>query len=182
MVNPALNMIAACAALVATTGQLVSAWQSRLSASDVEIANLALDEDASIKQPSQTSERRIARSTDGLFHVRGHASGGAVGFVVDSGASIVVLTQSDAKRLRVSSHTDASASIRTLTGLTSMRRGRIASLTVAGVQLNNVDVAIVDDGLGVSLLGQNVITRVGRVTIDGDWLTIQPAKGDLASG
>ena len=43
---------------------------------------------------------------------------------------------------------------------------------VANMPITNIDAAIIDQGIEVSLLGQNVLSRLNGITIRGDQLQI----------
>jgi aspartyl protease family protein len=123
-------------------------------------------------QPVSTA-RTIRQSADGLFYLTAHVNGAPVRFVVDTGASYVVLRREDA--IRAGLDPDAANGLdtmKTVSGPAVMRWDRVKRLSVAGDQFNDVRVAVVRDGLHVSLLGQNALAKMGSITLDGDRLTI----------
>ena len=98
------------------------------------------------------------RANDGLFYVTGNVNGVPVRFVVDTGASVVVLTQRDAERVGISKDSGShQAHIQTAGGSSAMRWAKLKEVTVAGQRVEKLDAAIVRDGLKVSLLGQNYL-------------------------
>lgn len=137
-------------------------------------ANLALAPQAATdSQFSLLGQRTIQRAADGLFYVTARANGETVRFVVDTGASVVVLSGADAHRLGVAVDKAAPARIRTAGGGAAMRWGNIEELELAGKRMTNLKAAIVDQGLPVSLMGQNALARLGSVTLRGDTLQIE---------
>ena len=113
------------------------------------------------------------RAPDGLFYVNAHVNGHLTRFVVDTGASVVVLSREDAERFNVRfSDTNPAARIKTVGGPSSMRWAQIDKLTMAGRELAGVKAAVVETGIGVSLLGQNALSQFGTVTLRGNVLTI----------
>lgn len=113
----------------------------------------------------------IQRSTDGLFYVEAMVNGASVHFVVDSGSSVVVLSAGDAARSAVGG--SEPMSVDTAGGASPMRRARIKQVMLAGNLLSNVDAAIVDRDLKVSLLGQSALSKLSSVTFKGDQLEFE---------
>jgi aspartyl protease family protein len=114
----------------------------------------------------------ITRSSDGLFYVNATIDGNPIRFLVDTGANVTVLTRSDAERLGLSDGQPnmGRATLRTAGGPTSMQWTRIPVLSVADRPVENVNAAIIDRGIEVSLLGQNVLSRLEGMTFTGDQL------------
>ena len=115
---------------------------------------------------------KIVRSADGLFYMNARINGMPIRFVVDTGANLVVLTPMDAQRAGVAS-SGAAASIDTVGGSSQMPRAMIQKVAIANLQAANIDAAIMRGGLKVSLLGQNVLAKLGIITMSGDELSIQ---------
>ncbi len=113
----------------------------------------------------------IRRSHDMLFYVDALVNGTRVRFVVDSGSSVVVLTREDAKRAGV--NLGAGSMMQTAGGVTTMRRAVLRKVHVAGRALDHVDAAIVDDSMGMSLLGQSALSQLEMVSFSGDSLKLR---------
>jgi aspartyl protease family protein len=128
--------------------------------------------------PSRLTVEKVRRSPDGLFRLKAAAAGRSLNVIVDTGASVVVLTEKDASRAGVRFHEQARATIKTVGGGAAMRWGVISELSVAGHTLHDVKVAVVEKGLEASLLGQNALSKLPGLYIEGDTITI----GQLASG
>lgn len=114
------------------------------------------------------------READGLFYVTASINGQPVRFLVDTGASMIVLTAEDARRIGAAVQPGASQ-IRTETanGDRSMSRIMLASMQVGATNAAAVPAAVAGDGLRVSLLGQNWLSHIRSVTIDGDRMVLQ---------
>jgi aspartyl protease family protein len=118
-------------------------------------------------------ERRFHRAPDGLFYVTGRVNGVKVRFLLDTGATMVVLTPQDAARV------GASDGIRrghllmeTAAGPSAVDRVTLDAVSIAGHRVANVNAAVVRRGLKVSLLGQNLLSRLGPVTLSGNALEL----------
>lgn len=117
--------------------------------------------------PAGTRTHEVERAPDGLFYIRGSSNGATVDFAIDSGASVVVLTAADARRLGIDAGTRA-VRASTAAGATTMRRVRIAQLTVGDRTFENVEAAVAGSGMAVSLLGQSALSRFEAVTFSRD--------------
>ena len=56
--------------------------------------------------------------------------------------------------------------------MTTARSATIAHMDIAGRPLRNIRVAIIDNGLPVSLLGQNALSELGTITLGNGRMTI----------
>lgn len=125
--------------------------------------------------PSQTERgSELVRAGDGLFYVTGIVNGAPVRFLVDTGASTIVLTAEDAARAGFKPGQDHFAdSADTANGRTQMARVTIDDLAVGQVRSRQISAAVVRDGLGVSLLGQNWLSQLASLTISGDRMILR---------
>jgi len=120
------------------------------------------------------SAQEIRPGSDGLYYLDANINGGQrLRFLVDTGASVTVLTARDARLIGL----DAAASVggpklRTAGGARSARFGTIDRMSVAGRGLRNIEAAVIDDGLPVSLLGQNALAELGTITLGKGRMTI----------
>lgn len=114
----------------------------------------------------------ISRDADGLFYVNGHVDGVMVRFAVDTGASVVVLNSADAERIGLELDQHFSDRIRTASGYSQMLWRQVDNVTIDGRVLGKLDIAIMEKGPDVSLLGLNALSRLGSVTMENDQLTI----------
>lgn len=112
----------------------------------------------------------IRRHADGLFYAVARVNGAPVRFLVDTGSSVVILAPVDARRAGVDRAGPPSA-VRTAAGTATMERATLASVTVAGRTLHDVDAAVAPASVTVSLMGQAMLSRLGSLRIEGDSLT-----------
>lgn len=114
----------------------------------------------------------IERASDGLFYVDGVAGTATLRFLVDTGASHIVLSRSDARAVRGRKLTGRTNSIRTAGGPVKVEWILIDRLEVAGSTLDNVEAAVPANDVGTSLLGQNALARFSRIEINADRLVL----------
>jgi aspartyl protease family protein len=125
---------------------------------------------ASISAPG---EKVLWRADDGLFYLDAQVNGRPVRFLVDTGASIVVLSAADAARIAPSEAGEPAVLADTAAGQREMRKVTLDQVIVAGRAASNVTAAVAGPELQVSLLGQNMIGYLGSVTIEGDRMTLR---------
>ena len=113
----------------------------------------------------------IDRARDGMFYLNAEINGERVRFLVDSGASVAVLTDADARRLGLSGESKAGR-MDTVGGQVPMSWTTVEKMKIGGRHLRYVRAAIVDGGAGVSLIGQNVLTQFSSITIKGDHMRL----------
>lgn len=109
----------------------------------------------------------VERSRDGMFYVNAEINGERIRFLVDSGASVAVLTDADARRIGVRRE-PVNGQMDTVGGQVPMSWTTVRQIRIGERNLPYVRAAIVDGGAGVSLIGQNVLTRFSSITIKGD--------------
>lgn len=136
-------------------------------------ANIArIETGAPLTVPANAPSVDILRAGDGLFYVTGDVDGTPIRFVVDTGATVVVLTPADARKLGIAPNSrDQRAQIQTVAGATSMQWTKISRIKIAGQSAYHLDAAIVRSGLKVSLLGQNFLSEMGGVTLQKNRMT-----------
>lgn len=118
-------------------------------------------------------QRRFRRSRDGLFYVTARVNGVAVRFLLDTGATMVVLTPADATRVGAAFGGPARHTMmETAAGPSAIDRITLDHVAIAGHRITDVDAAVVRRGLKVSLLGQDLLSQLGPVTISGNALEL----------
>jgi len=125
------------------------------------------------KEAAPASSEAIAKSPDGHFWAVGSVNGGAVRFLVDTGATVVALTPADAARLGLKPEDlHYSTKVVTAGGSTRAASVKIASMTVGGAKLDNVDALVIEEGLDTSLLGMSYLGRLTRFEATQKSLTL----------
>lgn len=116
----------------------------------------------------------LERAADSHFYADAEVNGEDVRFLVDSGASDVVLTLDDAETAGIDTRDDAFVGrAATANGETRFMPVRIERLRIGKLEARGVRAAVIEEGLGVSLLGQSFLERVGKVEIEGDEMRLK---------
>lgn len=116
----------------------------------------------------------LQRDSSGQFHLIAEVNGQDTGFLVDTGADLVALTEEAAADLGLDlSEDDFEPLVQTASGPGLAAAVRLDELTLGGRSFRDVD-ALVVRGLSVNLLGQSVLGRLGRVELRGDRMILHP--------
>jgi aspartyl protease family protein len=102
----------------------------------------------------------LAAGAGGHFMVEGQINGGAIRFLVDTGATAVAIPASDAVRLRIDYRKGQPGTTQTAAGPTPVYIVRLDSVRVGGIELQNIDAIVIEQGLTVALLGNTFLNRV----------------------
>jgi aspartyl protease family protein len=116
----------------------------------------------------------ITESDGGDYQVTGSVNGQPVTFVVDTGASDVVLSPADAQRLGIDPTTlrfDRAYETANGTGLGAQLT--VASLTVGPITLNDMKVSVNQAPMRTSLLGMSFLRRLKSFEFHGRQLTLR---------
>jgi aspartyl protease family protein len=111
---------------------------------------------------------------DGHYHVYGQVDGTAVRFLVDSGASDIVLSPDDARMLGLQPDQMAySSSAQTANGVVRGAPMRIQTLKVGPITMHDVPATVNQAEMPVSLLGMEFLRRLKSWGVDNGRLTFQ---------
>jgi aspartyl protease family protein len=110
---------------------------------------------------------RFEKADDGHFWARARVNSQEILFMVDTGASGVVLTMADAQKLGFSDLT-FSGSASTANGIVRIAPVRLDRLELGDVVLTDIPAAVNGGALDVSLLGMEALSRFGAIRIEGN--------------
>jgi aspartyl protease family protein len=121
---------------------------------------LLLGQYASSASSSDRQRITLAADSRGHFFANGSVNGGAVRFLVDTGASMVALPGGDANRLGIDYRKGPRGIIQTAGGNVIAYRVKLDRVRVGGIELSNVDGVVLERGLDIALLGMSFLNRV----------------------
>lgn len=117
----------------------------------------------------------IPKSGDGHFWATALVNEKAVRFLVDTGATEVVLTPADAKRLGYdASNLTYDQKVITANGQTLAALVTLTTVGIGRSEISNVDALVVKDGLSTSLLGMSYLGRLSRIEATPSSLVLHP--------
>jgi aspartyl protease family protein len=101
----------------------------------------------------------LAAGAGGHFFVEGQINGGPIRFVVDTGATTVAIPAGDANRLRIDYRNGLRIATQTAGGPTPAFLVTLSSVRIGDIELQNVDAVVIEQGLGIALLGNSFLSR-----------------------
>ena len=121
-----------------------------------------------------SGEVRLGRSGDSHFYADTRVDGASIKMMVDSGASVVALTRRDAEAVGIDvDGLPVVGMARTAGGEVPMRVVMLDSVEVGGIEVRDVQTAVIDADMGVSLLGQSFLSKLDAVNVEGDMMTLR---------
>jgi aspartyl protease family protein len=106
----------------------------------------------------------IQADSRGHFRIDGDIDGRRMDFMVDTGASVIALRESDASRLGIHpSDRDYSARVKTANGSVRGAPVRLERVEIGGLTVRQVNALVLpDDALSENLLGLSYLSRLRR--------------------
>ena len=130
--------------------------------------------DVRVEHAAGTSAE-LAKSPDGHYWAEATVNGQRVRFLVDTGATAVALTIQDAQRLGLNPSTlDYGYQVMTANGQARAAQVRLASISVAGARVEDVQALVIEKGLPTSLLGMTYLGRLSRFEATPTALILRP--------
>lgn len=117
----------------------------------------------------------LRRASDGHFHARLEVNGVPVRFMVDTGASDIVLSRRDAERVGIDvDDLDFMGRALTANGVVETATVSLGVVKLGDLTETNVRASVSAGGLDTSLLGMAGLDRFARVEIAGDVMRLIP--------
>jgi len=123
---------------------------------------------------SEPTAQSVVLTADvrGHFRTDGQVNGRSVRFVVDTGATLIALPASEARRLSIDYQKGRPAMMRTANGNTPGYLIKLDTVSIGSVMLHGIDAVVIEgDGLASPLLGMSFLNRM-NMTRDGDIMTL----------
>ena len=116
----------------------------------------------------------VPRSPDGHYHLRLDLDGKSVDFIVDTGASAIVLTRKDARRVGIPlDDLIYSGRARTANGVVRTARARVGEIALGPIRDRDVAVWVNEGEMERSLLGMTYLQRFDRLEISDRTLILE---------
>jgi aspartyl protease family protein len=151
------------AAFIAGLGTLMAQMADRMAPA---LAHNASPKAAVVATVAQAGTRsiNIPRDARGHFETEGRIDGQRIGFMVDTGASVVALNESSAARFGLRpTPGQYTAIVTTANGKVKAARAQIAMLDLGGLIVRDVDAMVLpDEALSENLLGLSFLSKLKR--------------------
>jgi len=102
----------------------------------------------------------LAADSRGHFSTVGQINGASVRFVVDTGATLVSLSQAEAKRLGLDYQRGEAVTLSTANGTVNARKVMLQSVRVGSISVSGVEAVVVDNLNMPTLLGMSFLNRM----------------------
>lgn len=123
--------------------------------------------------PSSTAE--VSKAADGHYWAEATVQGRHVRFLVDTGASAVALTATDAQRLGLDLKSMSfDRTVSTAAGATRAALVELDYVSVAGARVDKVPALVLEKGLETSLLGMSYLGRLSKFEATPHALILRP--------
>jgi len=162
------------AGLVLGAAGLIGSWLGNSTSAPAR----APESKVAVSAPAPRSGARvvsIGRDHRGHFQAHGRVDGRQVSFMVDTGASIIALTERDADRLGVRPSRSAfTAAVQTANGVVRAAPVTLNSVDIGGLVVRDVKAVVVSGGgLKENLLGLSYLTRLKRFEYSNNKLVLE---------
>jgi len=117
----------------------------------------------------------VPRDSRGHFQTEGRVDGRRLGFMVDTGASVIALNESSAALIGIRPRpSDYTASVSTANGSIKAARTRLAMVDIGGLVVRDVDALVLPDAaLSENLLGMSYLSKLRRFEMAGGKLVME---------
>jgi aspartyl protease family protein len=159
-----MRSILIMAALLVGLGTIMAEMADKMTASPA-LAKSA-PQQAAVETPSPTGGRSLSipRDARGHFQTEGRIDGQRIGFMVDTGASVVALNEKSAARFGFRpNRSDYTTTVSTANGTIKAARTRLAMVDLGGIVVRDVDAMVLpDEALSENLLGLSFLSKLKR--------------------
>ena len=114
----------------------------------------------------------LTADSGGHFLTIGNINGTTVKFLVDTGASNVSLSASDAQRIGIDASKGKQGTVNTANGQTSVMLVKLDTVRVGEIVLNNVDAFVHQQDMPFALLGMSFLNRM-EMQRNGETMTLK---------
>jgi aspartyl protease family protein len=169
-----MRSIIVIAGLALGAAGLAAGWLDRGTAT----ASKPAETKAAAVAPQPSAGQRtvsIGRDHRGHFQANGRVDGRQTSFMVDTGASVIALTEREAGRLGIwPVRNDYTAQVRTANGVVRAAPVMLRSVDIGGLVVRDVRALVVPgNALGENLLGLSYLTRLKRFEYSNNRLVLE---------
>ena len=124
--------------------------------------------------PSPDGSGKVTMTADGQGHffATGSINGTSVRFMVDTGATMISLGPTDARRIGLDPNQGVKALTNTANGQSVVTKVKLDTVRIGDISINNVDALIHATELPVALLGMSFLNRM-EMQRDGSTMTLK---------
>ena len=160
-----MRNIVILAAFMVGLGTIMAQMADRMTLAPARANSVSLKV-AAVETSTQTAGRTLSipRDARGHFQTEGRIDGQRIGFMVDTGASVVALNETSAARFGLRpSRGDFNTRVTTANGTIKAARTRLALIDIGGLVVRDVEAMVLpDEALSENLLGLSFLSKLKR--------------------
>lgn len=124
--------------------------------------------------PTTPGQMVVQAGPGGHFFVDAEIDGNDVGFIVDTGATMVALSRADAETLGLSAHQlDYTGRANTANGIARFAPVTLSQISIGDIVVNNVQAVVMEVPMQKSLLGMSFLKRLESFEVKNDQLIMR---------
>lgn len=160
-----MRSIMILAAILVGLGTVMAQMADRMTGATPAMAHaVALNDPQQAAGQAGVRSLSIPRDARGHFQTEGRIEGQRVGFMIDTGASVIALNEKSAARFGLHpSRAEYTTTVTTANGTIKAARARLAMVEVGELTVRDVDAMVLpDEALSENLLGLSFLSRLKR--------------------
>jgi aspartyl protease family protein len=164
------------AAVLVGLGTFMAQMADRMTATPA-LAKTTSSKSISVQDAAPAAGRSLSIPRDGRghFQTEGRINGQRIGFMVDTGASVIALNETSAARFGLRpSRGDYNAVVSTANGTIKAAPTRLAMVEIGGLIVRDVEAMVLpDEALSENLLGLSFLSRLKRFEYAGGKMVLE---------
>lgn len=153
-------------------GMRLVSVEGRQAVIEVDGKRQTLQVGQNVAAPAGPARTVLSATAEGHFVTMGQINGVPLRMLVDTGATMVSLGASDARRLGLDLSNAQTGMVQTAAGPAAAHRVRLDSVTVGGITMQGIDALVLGNDLPLVLLGMSFLSRTDMQR-EGHTLTIK---------
>ncbi len=101
----------------------------------------------------------LRANNQGHFVTQGQINGNTITMLVDTGATLIVLSAADARRMGIDYQKGPVGTANTANGLVQFYRVKLDKVRIGDIEINQVDASVLENNLPTALLGMSFLNR-----------------------
>ena len=152
------------AAVLIGLGTIMAEMADKMTSSPALAKSVSRTTPVETPAPAGGRSLSIPRDARGHFLTEGRIDGQRIGFMVDTGATVVALNEKSAARFGFRpSRSDYTTTVQTANGTIKAARTRLAMIELGGIVVRDVDAMVLpDEALSENLLGASFLSKLKR--------------------
>lgn len=124
---------------------------------------------------TQGGEMKLHPRADGHFYIEGRINGERILFMIDTGASYTMLSQSSADRVGLIIPPDAKKTLfSTANGTTAGLAATVSEMRIGELEVENLQVYVNQGSIDTNLLGMNFLQKLSSYSVENGVMTLAP--------